>query len=50
MTITGIYTNGNTKKLSIDELEFSGFSSSRAGDFEVKVRYQVAETSFTDKN
>ena len=46
MTITGIYTNGNTKKLSIDELEFSGFSSSRAGDFEVKVRYQVAETSF----
>ena len=47
MTITGIYTNGNTKKLSIDELEFSGFSSSRAGDFEVKVRYQVAETSFT---
>ena len=47
MTITGIYTNGNTKKISIDELEFSGFSSSRAGDFEVKVRYQVAETSFT---
>ena len=46
MTVTGIYTNGNTKKLSIDELEFSGFSSSRAGDFEVKVRYQVAETSF----
>lgn len=43
LVISGIYTNGQSKEVSVNDVEITKFDNSKPGDCELTIRYQVAE-------